>query len=523
MLPPLGKSRLCDARSMKTRLLALLLAVLGSTALMARGQFTNGQAATYVLGQSSFTASDSNPTSLHYWGAQDIAIDTRTGKAFVIDIYASRILRYANIDALAMGAAPEAVLGQTSLDVGGSGTSASQMNSPGGLALDSSGRLWVADTGNNRVLRFDNALSKSNGTDADGVLGQSNFTSSGTASTQSGMSGPAAVCVDYTGTLWVADTANNRILRFANAALKSNGANADGVLGQTDFTNNSITIPATASGMNQPSGLCTDLSGHLWVADTNDARVLRFDNAATEADSDGAPADHVLGQLSLSGGSSGTTAQLLSSPVNIDIDSTGLLAVSDKNNKRCLLWANAASLGDGASASFVLGQTSFNVQGQGGLTANQFGDPRSARFDAAGRLWIVDGSARRVLRFDRSPMLGGSFQPQILTTRDRRSVTFTIANAGPLPAQFKLSTKVKTLGHGKVRTRWLLDGANVTRSFRSGAVATRVLSQGESTILVCKPTRLHGSIGPLRLKVRVDAASKNYPSITASAATTLKQ
>jgi len=508
---------------MKIRPLALLVA-LGFCMVSARAQFTNGQAATYVLGQSSFTASDSNPTSLHYWGAQDVAIDTRTGKAFVIDIYASRVLRYSNVDTLAMGGAPEAVLGQTSLDVGGPGTSASQMDGPCGLALDSSGRLWVADTGNNRVLRFDNALTKANGAAADGVLGQSDFINSAPASTQSGMSGPAAVCVDYAGTLWVADATNNRVLRFASAALKANGANADGVLGQPSFTSNSITIPATASGMNQPSGLCADSSGHLWVADTNDARVLRFDNAATEADSDGAPADHVLGQTSLAAGSSGTTAQLLSSPMNIDIDSTGLLAVSDKNNKRCLLWANAASLGDGASATFVLGQTSFDVQGQGGLTANQIGDPRSARFDAAGRLWIVDGSARRVLRFARSRMLANSFQPQILTSRDKRSVTFTIANGGPLPAQFTLSTKVKMHGDGRVRARWLLDGANVTRSFRTGTVTTRTLSQGDTTTLVYKPARLHGSgTGPLRLKIRLAAASTNYPTLTAAAATSLRQ
>lgn len=508
---------------MKIRLPALLMAI-GFCTVSARAQFTNGQAATYVLGQSSFTASDSNPTSLHYWGAQDVAIDAHTGKAFVIDIYASRILRYSDVDALAIGAAPEAVLGQTSLDVGGSGISASQMNTPSGIALDSSGKLWVADTGNNRVLRFDNALVKPDGAAADGVLGQADFVSSTAASTQSGMSGPAAVCVDYAGTLWVADTTNNRVLRFANAATKANGANADGVLGQPNFTNNAVTLPATASCMNQPSGLCADSSGHLWVADTNDARVLRFDNASTEADSDGAPADHVLGQPSLTGGSSGTSAQLLSSPVNIDIDSTGLLAVSDKNNKRCLLWANAASLGDGADASFVLGQTSFNVQGQGGVTASQFGDPRSARFDAAGRLWIVDGSARRVLRFDRSRMLGNSFQPQILTSRDKRSITFTISNAGPLPAQFTLSTKVNTLGHGKVRDRWLLDGANVTRSFRSGTVTTRALSQDATTTLVYKAARLHGGgIAPVRLKVRLAAASAIYPTLTASTATSLRQ
>jgi sugar lactone lactonase YvrE len=523
VLPAPKESRFRDRRLMKIRLLAPLVA-LGFCMVSARAQFTNGQAATYVLGQSSLTTSDSNPTSLHYWGAQDVAIDARTGKAFVIDIYASRILRYSNVDTLAMGGAPEAVLGQTNLDVGSPGTSASQLNNPGGLALDSSGRLWVADSGNNRVLRFDNASMKPNGANADAVLGQNDFVNVAPASTQSGMSSPAAVCVDNTGTLWIADTQNNRVLRFANAATKANGANADGVLGQPNFTSNAITIPATASSMNQPSGLCADSSGHLWVADTNDARVLRFDNAATEADPDGAPADHVLGQPSLIGGSSGTSAQLLSSPMNIDIDSTGLLAVSDKNNKRCLLWANAASLGDGADATLVLGQTSFNAQGQGGLTASQIGDPRSARFDAAGRLWVVDGSARRVLRFDRSRMLENSFQPQILTTRDKRSVTFTITNAGPLPAQFTLSTKVKALGNGKVRDRWLLDGANVTRAFRFGTVTTRPLSQGDATTLVYKPARLHGGgLGLLRLKVRLAAASTNYPTLTVAAATRLKQ
>ncbi len=77
-------------------------------ASVAWGQFKNGQPAAFVLGQSNFTNQESSPISSHYFGAQDIAIDARSGKAFVIDKYAHRILRYANVDTLALGASPSA-------------------------------------------------------------------------------------------------------------------------------------------------------------------------------------------------------------------------------------------------------------------------------------------------------------------------------------------------------------------------------------------------------------------------------
>jgi hypothetical protein len=64
------------------------------------------------------------------------------------------------------------------------------------------------------VLRFDGAAGKANGAVADGVLGQSDFTSSAQATTASGMSGLFGVAVDGAGRLWVADIFNNRVLRF---------------------------------------------------------------------------------------------------------------------------------------------------------------------------------------------------------------------------------------------------------------------------------------------------------------------
>jgi sugar lactone lactonase YvrE len=100
----------------------------------------------------------------------------------------------------------------------------------------------VADTGNNRVLRFASSSALSNGAAAEGVLGQADFTS-GSQNRGGGIAGntlnaPYGIAVDEAGRLWVADLFNNRVLRFDSAASKANGADADGVLGQADFTHN---------------------------------------------------------------------------------------------------------------------------------------------------------------------------------------------------------------------------------------------------------------------------------------------
>ena len=171
-----------------------------------------------------------------------VVTDPTTGKIFVADTYNDRVLRFASVTSLINGNAAEAVLGQVDFTSSESALSATQMDVPGGLAIDSNGRLWVADTFNNRVLRFDNVTSKANGAAADAVLGQADFTHNVAATTQSGLNTPGNLIVDANGRLWVTDSSNSRVLRYDNAATKVNGANADGVLGQTDFTHSA---PAT--------------------------------------------------------------------------------------------------------------------------------------------------------------------------------------------------------------------------------------------------------------------------------------
>src|SRR6059036_564201 len=78
-----------------------------------------------------------------------------------------------------------------------------------------------------------------NGQAASLVLGQADFTSSAFVTTASGMSSPEGVAVDPTsGKVFVADSGNHRVLRFASDAALVSGAAADGVLGQPNFTFN---------------------------------------------------------------------------------------------------------------------------------------------------------------------------------------------------------------------------------------------------------------------------------------------
>jgi sugar lactone lactonase YvrE len=82
-----------------------------------------------------------------------------------------------------------------------------------GVRLDSSGNLWVADGGNNRVLRFKKTSSGISAT-ADTVLGQPAFTTRVAGSAMNQLSSPNALLFDSSGTLYVVDSGNHRVLVF---------------------------------------------------------------------------------------------------------------------------------------------------------------------------------------------------------------------------------------------------------------------------------------------------------------------
>jgi sugar lactone lactonase YvrE len=272
------------------------------------------------------------------------------------------------------------------------------MDNPTSVFVDTAGRLWVTDFINHRVLRFDSAAVKSNGANADGVLGQVNFTSNMWATAQNRMKNPLAAVADSSGRLWVSDRGNNRVLRFDNAASEDNGAYADGVLGQPNFSNGT---PATsASRMNGPSGVFLDLYGRLWVADMINRRVLRFDNAAAKGY--GANADGVLGQESFSGNLAGCSQVRMNAPGGLSVDYGGRLYVVDMNNSRILIFENSATLANGSNANNEIGQPNFSTctANTGGVSAYSLNTPTLLFFDEpTGVLWVADWRNNRVLMY----------------------------------------------------------------------------------------------------------------------------
>ncbi len=391
-------------------LVALLLTMLFPAAVFALLNISNGMPATLVLGQTNFTSGSANKGGTTSQSGLNtpygIAVDPSTRKVFVADFSNNRVLRFASVAALSNGAAAEGVLGQANFTSNTLATTQSGMKNPVGINFDSSGRLWVAEWSNHRVLRFDNAASKPNGANADGVLGQDNFTSGtankGGVTSQSGMKNPTDVFLDSGGRLWVVDEFNHRILRFDNAASKPNGANADGVLGQDNFTSGTANKGGVTSqsGMNTPIGTTIDSSGRLWVADTNNNRVLRFDNAATK--SNGANADGLLGQTLSTSNAAATTQSGMNSPYFAAVDGTGRLYVSDHFNNRVLVFNSAASKANGANADNVLGQTNFTTgtANTGGIFASTLNSPGKTFYDPdADVLWVSDAFNHRVLMY----------------------------------------------------------------------------------------------------------------------------
>ncbi len=293
--------------------------------------------------------------------------------------------------------------------------SARSLSSPAQLATAPDGTLFVADSGNHRVLALPRAGDFY--IEAARVLGQDdlshgapNLLEGREVSTSHALSTPAGgvpaaggIVVDTRRSpspVYVADTANHRVLAWRDVRFLREGRRADLVIGQPDFGTalaNYGSPAASASNLNRPAGLALDRDGNLLVADSGNHRILRFPNPF-EQPAGGITADLVIGQPSLSGlPAQGASAYLLNRPTGLALHpETGDLLVADTLNNRVLHFA--APLASGMAATRVLGQVSFEESGRG-VSSTTMTSPTDAAFDADGRIYVADTGNSRVLIF----------------------------------------------------------------------------------------------------------------------------
>lgn len=324
----------------------------------------SGQSAVAVIGQLTddgvvdfYGNVENNPQASGMHRPGGVAIDTAGHRLFVGDSMNNRVLIY-NLNAAneLIDTTADAVLGQDSFSVNavnrGGSPSAHTLNNPSDVFFDSvSRRLYIADTGNNRVLIFNREI-ESNGQAADVVIGQDNFTNSSPSLSRTGLASPEAVSVNTgNGMVAVADRDNNRILVW-NAAPTSNNTPASYVLGHGGFA--SSASGASDSALNNPQGVAFDgITGYLYVADTNNNRILVWNAAITN---NGQAASYVLGQPSMTSRAEGVSDISMNKPTKVNVGATSsVISVSDTANNRVLLYKKAI-LGNGQAADTVVGQ-----------------------------------------------------------------------------------------------------------------------------------------------------------------------
>jgi uncharacterized protein (TIGR03437 family) len=292
-----------------------------------------------------------------------------------------------------------------------------ELNSPFGVAIDRRSTppaIYVADTGNNRVMVWRNATNFRNGANADFVIGQTDFTSTsaggpGTGRTL-GLNAPVALVVDNDGNLYVSDNGNNRILRYRQPLEdQSEQRIPDLVIGQTSLNGRNPNAEGlSATTLNLSSGgalglntMIFDASGNLWVSDSLNNRVLRYSAASLNAGRNGPAADRVVGQADF------TTAALpaefnnrnregLQAPSGLAFDSAGRLYVADAQN-RVLVFPPPVQ--NGGRALRIVGIPVAVPQGQAPLLEYALVGPEGILI-VNDNLIVVDRGLHRIVRYD---------------------------------------------------------------------------------------------------------------------------
>src|SRR5579863_1953739 len=292
-----------------------------------------------------------------FYNPEGVAVDA-TGNVYVADNTRNTIRKVSPTGVVTTIAGQPGAAGSND----GIGNAAS-FNAPGGVAVDATGNVYVADTGNDTIRKITPAgvVSTIAGTPSlpgstDGTAGAALFNA------------PAGI-VATGGNLYVADTGNSTIRQISLTGVVTTLAGTPGVTGAADGT-------GAAAQFANPEGITVDMAGNLDVVDTNNNTVRRITPAG------------VVTTIAGSAGAFGTldgpgSAARFSQPYGITIDLAGNLYVTDTGNDTIRMITPAlvvSTLAGSGSGGF----------GDGIGRAATFQAPWGIAADAGGNLYIGD-------------------------------------------------------------------------------------------------------------------------------------
>jgi len=295
-----------------------------------------------------------------------LAIDS-SGNLYIADSLNNRVRKVT-------GATISTIAGSGVMSYSGDGGSATaaQLNTPEAVAVDSSGNVYIADTVNNviREISAKGVISTIAGT------GTAGFGGDGGSATSAQLNSPQGVAVDSSGNVYVADTANARVRKISGGTISTVAGSATQGYGGDGAA-------ATSAQLYTPVGLAVDKSSNLYIADVDDSVVRKVSPSGIISTVAGS------GAQGYSGDTGPATSARLNGPEGVAVDSSGNLYITDSLN------SVVREVTPSGTITTFAGNGIDGYSGDGGQALlAEFGSPSGIAVDSAGNVYIADSGAR---------------------------------------------------------------------------------------------------------------------------------
>ena len=243
----------------------------------------------------------------------------------------------------------------------GTGVSA-LFRTPQGIAADSAGNVYVADTGNATVRKITSAGVVTTLAGSAGSPG--NVDAAGAAAR---FSSPYGIAVDGAGTVYVVDSNVNIVRKITAAGVVTTLAGSFGQIGLVDGT-------GAAARFSVPFDIAADAAGNLYICDHGNHAIRKITPAGVVT---------TLAGSGLPGKVDGTgTAALFKFPAGISVDSTGYVYVADTDNQVL------RKISPAGVVTTIAGSGIGSADGVGTLAT--FNNPKDVAVDSSGNVYVVD-------------------------------------------------------------------------------------------------------------------------------------
>jgi len=313
-----------------------------------------------TLAGSTEGSADGTGTDAQFNYPTGVAVDS-SGNVYVGDTFNHRIRK------ITPAGVVSTLAGSTEDFADGAGNTA-QFDYPYGVVVNSEGNVYVADAFNHRIRKITPAGVVST------LAGSTEGFANGTGTTAQ-FRNPAGVAVDSSGTVYVADYLNHRIRKITPAGVVTTFAGT-GTPGHTDGASNTAQF-------NRPYGVAVDSSGTVYVTDYNNHRIRKITPAEVVTTFAGSTEGFADGP--------GTTAKF-ESPRGVAVDSSGTVYVADRDNHRI------RKITPGGVVTTFAGSTVGHLDATG--TAARFNYPQGVAVDSSGNVYVGDTKNNRIRKIE---------------------------------------------------------------------------------------------------------------------------